>query len=203
MKRTILAAILATTGVALANPPAPRADASATARATSSAAASNRNVNAAYGGTGLGGAGGIGGAGGAGGASSATQTLTLGGVPAYQTITSNGRVQVENVPNIYAPNIYPTAPCMGSSSVGAGWVGFGMSGGTSWVDTECQLQEAARNAPTSVDRVYVWCKTAAAKGAPSCAGLRPDPSTVTGSVPAERDRHTASVVDQNVWRGGE
>lgn len=198
MKRTILAVLLATAGVALANPPAPRADARATsaARATSSAAAlaSNRNANAAYS---------AGGAGGAGGASSATQSLTLGGVPAYQTITSNGRSQVENVPNVYAPNIYPTAPCMGSSSVGAGWVGFGMSGGTSWVDTECQLQEAARNAPTSADRIYVWCKTAAAKGSPSCAGLNPDPATVTGSVPAERDRRTVSVVDQNVWRGGE
>ena len=121
---------------------------------------------------------------------------------AQQTVTSNGRTQIENVPSVYAPNIYPTAPCMGSSSVGAGWVGFGMSGGTSWTDTECQLQEAARNAPTPADRVYVWCKTAAAKGAPSCAGLQPEPTSTIGSISVERDRRADATVktgDPRTW----
>lgn len=108
--------------------------------------------------------------------SAPTQTVGLNWYyPAYQTITHNGHSRVDTNAPAYAPNIYPTAPCMGSSSVGGNfgqWL-FGFSGGTSWTDTECQLQEAARNAPTLDDRVYVWCKTAAAKGAPSCAGIAP------------------------------
>ena len=214
MKRTILAAILSTVSVATFatnnSPLPPQANAASAASANAGASAtgvgisSNHNsvngsavgnANSAYG---VGGnATAVSGQGGAGfgtALSAPTQTVNIGGTPAQQTITHNGRSYVENVPSVYAPNIYPTAPCMGSSSVGAGWVGFGMSGGSSWVDTECQLQEAARNAPTHADRVFVWCKTEAAKGAPSCAGLTPEPVATTGSVPQERDRRTDASV---------
>lgn len=220
MKRTILAAILSTVSVATFatnnSPLPPQANAASAASANAGASAtgvgvgisSNHNsvngytsgyavgnANSAYG---VGGnATAVSGQGGAGfgtALSAPTQTVNIGGTPAQQTITHNGRSYVENVPSVYAPNIYPTAPCMGSSSVGAGWVGFGMSGGSSWVDTECQLQEAARNAPTPADRVFVWCKTEAAKGAPSCAGLTPEPVATTGSVPQERDRRADASV---------
>lgn len=149
------------------------------------------NANSAQGGTGFGTA-----------LSAPTQTVNVGGVPAQQTVTHNGRSYVENVPNVYAPNIYPTAPCMGSSSAGAGWLGFGMSGGTSWVDRECQLMEASRNAPTPADRIYVWCKSESAKGAPSCAGLSPEPVAATPGVPVERERRADATVktgDPRTW----
>lgn len=48
------------------------------------------------------------------------------------------------VSTAYAPNIMPTASCMGSSSVGAQGVGFGVSMGTSWTDTNCQMLEQIR-----------------------------------------------------------
>lgn len=48
------------------------------------------------------------------------------------------------VATAYAPNNVPTATCMGSSSVGFSAVGFSMSGGSSWVDTNCQLLEQVR-----------------------------------------------------------
>ena len=234
MKRTVLAAILSTVSVATFatnnSPLPPQANAASAASANAGASAtgvgvgisSNHNsvngytsgyavgnANSAYG---VGGnATAVSGQGGAGfgtALSAPTQTVNIGGTPAQQTITHNGRSSVENVPSVYAPNIYPTAPCMGSSSVGAGWVGFGMSGGSSWVDTECQLQEAARNAPTPADRVFVWCKTEAARGAPSCAGLQPEPTSTTSSVPTDRDRRADATVrtgggapGADVWSG--
>ncbi|MNK71138.1 hypothetical protein D3C87_905800 [compost metagenome] len=48
------------------------------------------------------------------------------------------------VSTAYALNIMPTASCMGSSSVGAQGVGFGVSMGTSWTDTNCQMLEQIR-----------------------------------------------------------
>ncbi len=151
----------------------------------SNSGAAYGNVNAAQGGnaTALSGQGGAG----FGAAVSApVQSVTFNGTPAQQTITHNGRQYIENVPNVYAPNIYPTAPCMGSTSVGAGWVGFGFNGGSSWVDTECQLMEGSRNAPTPADRVYVWCKSASAQGAPSCAGLQPQAAANPPTLAPER-----------------
>lgn len=212
MKRTIAVAVLgAFCGSALANggqqlnAASANANAAATAKSSASARATGVGVGIAKGGTAQA-AGGIGqGFGGAGGNAEGGQGF--GGsvnysVPPYQTVTSNGRTQVETVPNVYAPNIYPTAPCMGSSSAGAGWLGFGFSGGTSWTDHECQLMEASRNAPTPADRIYVWCKSESAKGAPSCAGLQPEPASTTGSIPVERERRVDATVktgDPRTW----
>lgn len=228
MKRTILAAILSTVSVATFatnnSPLPPQANAASAASANAGASAtgvgisSNHNsvngytsgyavgnANSAYG---VGGnATAVSGQGGAGfgtALSAPTQTVNIGGTPAQQTITHNGRSSVENVPSVYAPNIYPTAPCMGSTSAGAGWVGFGFSGGTSWTDTECQLMEAARNAPTAADRVYVWCKSASAKGAPSCAG-QSEPVAAASPAPIERERLSDATVrgseaaDASIW----
>jgi len=228
MKRTILAAILSTVSVATFatnnSPLPPQANAASAASANAGASAtgvgvgisSNHNsvngytsgyavgnANSAYG---VGGnATAVSGQGGAGfgtALSAPTQTVNIGGTPAQQTITHNGRSYVENVPSVYAPNIYPTAPCMGSSSAGAGWLGFGMSGGTSWTDRECQLMEASRNAPTAADRTFVWCQSEFAKGSPSCVGLQPAFAATTGSVPVERERRADATVktgDPRTW----
>lgn len=83
----------------------------------------------------------------------------------------SGGYEVKNVPAVVAPNIYPSSPCMGSSSAGGAGVGFGISFGTSWVDEECQKMEAARNAPTPEDKAFVWCQGKFNAGSPSCAKL--------------------------------
>lgn len=44
----------------------------------------------------------------------------------------------------WAPNIYPTAVCMGSSSIGGSGVTFGFSVGSSWTDKNCMLLEQVR-----------------------------------------------------------
>ena len=53
------------------------------------------------------------------------------------TVTDSGKVDysgeytLNNVPNVYSPNVYPTAPCMGSTSGGVAVAGFGVSLGSS------------------------------------------------------------------------
>lgn len=226
MKRTLLAVVLSTLSAAsFATNGGNGANAAAANANAGAAAIAGAQAGATALGLGQGGAG-YGQGFGFGGASQATGGAAYGGTggtvfsfpyqgvninaapPAQQTVTNNGRTQIETVPNIYAPNIYPTAPCMGSTSAGAGWLGFGMSGGTSWTDVECQIMEASRNAPTPADRVHVWCKSAHAAGAPSCAGLSPAPVAATGSVPAERDRRADATVrtgggapGADVWGG--
>lgn len=48
------------------------------------------------------------------------------------------------VATAYAPNIAPTAVCMGSSSVGGQGMSFGFSLGSSWTDANCMLLEQVR-----------------------------------------------------------
>lgn len=83
---------------------------------------------------------------------------------------------VRNVPSVFSGNVYPTAPCMGSSTVGGAGVGFGFSVGTSWTDDECGIRETARsfsglNRPE--DALKVLCTSKYAAAAPSCASAQP------------------------------
>jgi hypothetical protein len=96
-------------------------------------------------------------------------------IPANTTQTIHqDSYTVRGVPNVLSGNIYPTAPCMGSSAVGGSGVGFGFSVGTSWKDDECGVRETARsfqgmNLPA--DALAVLCTSAYAAAAPSCKAL--------------------------------
>lgn len=48
------------------------------------------------------------------------------------------------VATAYAPNIAPTAVCMGSTTAGGQGMSFGVSFGTSWTDSNCMLLEQVR-----------------------------------------------------------
>ena len=79
---------------------------------------------------------------------------------------------VKNVPSVFSGNVYPTAPCMGSSTVGGAGVGFGFSVGTSWKDDECGIRETSRSFSglgLKEDALKVLCTSAYAAAAPSCA----------------------------------
>ena len=52
------------------------------------------------------------------------------------------------VSTAYAPNIAPTATCMGSTSAGAQGIGFGVSFGSTWTDENCQTLEQVRTTAT-------------------------------------------------------
>jgi hypothetical protein len=119
-----------------------------------------------------------------------TQSIVIQGPPAAQSLTYDGKYRLETVATAYAPNIYPTSPCMGSTSGGVtsgSWL-FGLSFGTSWTDEECQKQEASRNAPTPADRIHVWCQSKFAAGSPSCQGIvmPTEKGAVTGSLDTQK-----------------
>ena len=78
---------------------------------------------------------------------------------------------VKNVPSVFSGNVYPTAPCMGSSTVGGAGVGFGFSVGTSWKDDECGIRETSRSFSglgLKDDALAVLCTSEYAKAAPAC-----------------------------------
>lgn len=58
----------------------------------------------------------------------------------------NVRYEAARIPvaTAYAPNIAPTAVCMGSTTAGAQGMSFGVSLGTSWTDSNCMLLEQVR-----------------------------------------------------------
>ena len=58
----------------------------------------------------------------------------------------SGEYDVRTVPNVSAPGLTTTLTetCMGSTSAGAGWVGFGFSFGTTWRDNACVRRLDAR-----------------------------------------------------------
>lgn len=73
-----------------------------------------------------------------------------------------------------APTIFPTAPCMGSSSLGGSATLISLSGGTSWTSDECMILETARSfdqAGYAADGLAVRCQGKWAKSAPSCQAL--------------------------------
>lgn len=64
-----------------------------------------------------------------------------------QTVTVQGdSYEAARIPvsTAYAPNIMPTAVCMGSSSGGVQGASFGVSIGSSWTDDNCMLLEQVR-----------------------------------------------------------
>lgn len=96
--------------------------------------------------------------------------------PAYTTQhIEQGTLNVRSVPNVFAGNVYPTAPCMGSSTVGAAALGWGASVGTSWADDECGVRETARsfqNLGLTTDAIAVLCSSKYAAVAPICQGAK-------------------------------
>ena len=82
-----------------------------------------------------------------------------------------GTYNIRTVPDASAPNVYPTSPCMGSSSVGGSGMAFGFSVGTSWTDDECGIRETARSFAgmgLNNDAVKVLCSSKYAAVAPAC-----------------------------------
>jgi hypothetical protein len=77
----------------------------------------------------------------------------------------------KNTPSVFAGNVYPTSPCMGSSTVGGAGVGFGFSVGSSWTDDECGIRETARSFAgmgMKEDSLAILCTSKYAAAAPSC-----------------------------------
>ncbi|MBU3581423.1 hypothetical protein ICN19_05280 [Polynucleobacter sp. AP-Capit-er-40B-B4] len=127
--------------------------------------------------TSQGGAGGLGGSGGLGGTSNAATgaSTSAGNTSGNTTVTSNYASPKIPVATAFAPSNFPTAPCMGSTSIGGSAVLFGFSAGSSWEATECMTFEAARSfdqAGMHEDALAIKCTSKYSAAAPSCIKLR-------------------------------
>lgn len=99
-------------------------------------------------------------------------TVNEAAIPAVtQQYVHQDSYTVKNVPNVFSGNVYPTAPCMGSSTVGGAGVGFGFSIGSSWTDDECGIRETSRSFNAlglKEDAVRVLCTSKYAATAAAC-----------------------------------
>jgi hypothetical protein len=107
-----------------------------------------------------------------------TLTVNEAPIPANTSVSYGGEYTVKGVPNVVVGNVYPTAPCMGSSAVGGSGVGFGFSVGTSWKDDECGIRETARSFAgmgLKEDSLAILCSSQYAAVAPTCLARAPKP----------------------------
>lgn len=67
-------------------------------------------------------------------------------IQSRSVVEYRGEYDVNTVPPVSAPGLTTTLSetCMGSTSAGAGWVGFGFSFGTTWRDSACVRRLDAR-----------------------------------------------------------
>jgi hypothetical protein len=109
-----------------------------------------------------------------GGSAKSFNSLTVNEAPIPANTTQSihqDSYTVKGVPNVFSGNVYPTAPCMGSSTVGGAGVGFGFSVGSSWTDDECGIRETARSFAgmgMKEDSLAILCTSKYAAAAPSC-----------------------------------
>jgi hypothetical protein len=80
------------------------------------------------------------GANGANGANAAGTTAS--GDPAY-SVNYSGGYSVHNVPEVIAPNIVGGNPCAVGASGGLAVSGFGITGGGTWADKQCERRQQA------------------------------------------------------------
>src|SRR6516225_10969536 len=77
-----------------------------------------------------------------------TSNVTIGGAPATSNsvITTQGKTSVSTVPSVFAPGLAAAGleTCLGSVSVGASWLGTGLTGGGSIPDQGCAARLDAR-----------------------------------------------------------
>lgn len=107
--------------------------------------------------------------------STAGASTSSGNTSGNTTITSSYIAPKIPVATAVAPSNFPTAPCMGSSSIGGSAVLFGFSAGSSWEATECMTFEAARSfdqAGMHDDALAIKCTSKYSAAAPSCIKLK-------------------------------
>lgn len=103
------------------------------------------------------------------------------------TVDYHGSYTMKNVPNVGVGSLFPTAPCMGSTSVSGAGVGFGIGFGSSWEDKECSLRETARSFQAlglQADAVAILCMSEHAAAAPVCKALAAKPTPLPAATPA-------------------
>jgi hypothetical protein len=122
-----------------------------------------------------------------------------------QSVTVNGDTyQASKIPvaTAYAPNIAPTAVCMGSTSAGVQGMSVGVSIGSSWTDKNCMLLEQVRTtaavlgdketAAEMMCSVDAYREARARTGKP-CGGQAPSTTSSSDKLPKAEPQKVASA----------
>lgn len=121
----------------------------------------------------------------------------------YSTSGSDNSIVFEaaripkNTPDVNLGGLFPSSSCMGVGQLGVGVQGFGIGGGKSFVDEECDKRETARSFAAlgySGEALVILCSTKAAQVLEVCPG-RPQPAPVC-DVTAPSCPDPGKVVDQ-------
>lgn len=108
------------------------------------------------------------------------------------------------VATAYAPNIAPTASCMGASSAGLQVASFGISGGGSWVSENCEKLEQVRVVSQVLGQTEVaaqmMCSIPGYAAAREAVG-QPCDEPVTSKAPAATDEQVASHAAPAAYSG--
>lgn len=79
------------------------------------------------------------------------------------------------VNSAYAPSVYSTNQCTGSTTLGGQGITVGFSFGTTWTDKDCALMKVASDfeqAGYKHDALVIRCQSTLAELAPSCKALK-------------------------------
>lgn len=112
-------------------------------------------------------------------------STSSGNTSGNSTVNSNYAAPKIPVASAMSPANLPTAPCMGSTSVGVSGVLFGFSSGSSWEATECMTLEMARSFSQDgqlEDAQAVRCSSKYAANAPSCIKLKQERTAIKPAV---------------------
>jgi len=142
----------------------------------------------------------------AGGTSNSTggKSSSSGNSSGNTTITSNYTAPKIPVATAIAPSNFPTAPCMGSSSIGGSAVLFGFSAGSSWEATECMTFEAARSfdqAGMHEDALAIKCTSKYSAAAPSCIKLKQQEQQAISPLAQQPQYDAPKLVNVNRIKG--
>jgi hypothetical protein len=170
---------------------------------------------------GAGGAGGVGGTGGAGGAAnvgdlstaSSSQSDASASASTASSSDNSNTVSVaynatrnNNTPGVYLGGLYPSANCMGVGNLGVSAPGFGIGGGKSYPDPECDKRETARSFMAlgyPQEALFILCSTQAARVLARCPyEALPEPEPVKCSDEQCEQAIEKKMDDmRKVWEG--
>ena len=111
-----------------------------------------------------------------------------------------------NTPGVYLGGLYPSANCMGVGNLGVSAPGFGIGGGKSYPDPECDKRETARSFMAlgyPQEALFILCSTQAARVLARCPyEALPEPEPVKCSDEQCEQAIEKKMDDmRKVWEG--
>lgn len=100
--------------------------------------------------------------------------LGIGAAHAQAVVIQQADIRQE-LTSTNAPDITPTAPCMGSRSVAGAWLGGTLGGGSTWTSKDCSIRETARlfySIGLTSAAVEVLCQSKYARNVQACAPFK-------------------------------